>query len=178
VVYGTTTVTGNNGLYRRRVFDVTEFDPALREGEDSALNHAMNRHGLSSATVPGLLVQHEGNKALATSLLWLFEVGQGATRQLLTYGEVRQPDIVTGAFVGAMALGLVAAARQHRLAGAAIPAAFVLAASIEHVRSRFETPRSQLSKVVPAVGVDSAMLTAYFAGRLVGLTALWRRPRA
>jgi Glycosyl transferase family 2 len=178
VVYGTTTVTGNNGLYRRQVFDVTEFDPALREGEDSALNHAMNRYGLSSATIPGLLVQHEGNKALVTSLLWLFEVGQGATRQLLTYGEVRQPDVVTGAFVAAMALCLVAAARQHRLVGAAIPAGFVLAASVQHVRSRFETPRSQLSKVVPAVAVDSTMLTAYFAGRLVGLTALWRRPRA
>jgi hypothetical protein len=26
------------------------------------------------------------------------------------------------------------------------------------------------------VGVDSAMLTAYFAGRLTGLTALWRHP--
>ncbi len=115
VVHGTTTVTGNNGLYRRGVFDVIGFDPALREGEDSALNHAMRRHGLSAATVPGLLVQHEGNKALAASLRWLFEVGQGATRQLLTYGEIRQPDIVTGAFVGSAALGLAVAARKHRL---------------------------------------------------------------
>jgi glycosyltransferase involved in cell wall biosynthesis len=176
VVHGTTTVTGNNGLYRRAVFDVTEFDPALREGEDSALNHAMSRHGLSSATVPGLLVQHAGNKELGASLVWLFEVGRGATRQLLTYREVRQPDIVTGAFVSATALGLVVAARGRRLAGAAIPVGFVLAASVQHVRSRFETPRSQLSSVVPAVGVDSAMLTAYFAGRLTGLTALWRHP--
>jgi Glycosyl transferase family 2 len=175
VVHGTTTVTGNNGLYRRGVFDVIGFDPALREGEDSALNHAMRRHGLSAATVPGLLVQHEGNKTLVASLRWLFEVGQGATRQLLTYGEIRQPDIVTGAFVGATALGLAVAARKHRLAGAAIPAGFVLAASIQHVRSRFETPRAQLRQVVPAVGVDSAMLTAYFAGRLAGLCAL-RRP--
>ena len=117
VVHGTTTVTGNNGLYRRGVFDVIGFDPALREGEDSALNHAMRRHGLSAATVPGLLVQHEGNKTLLASLRWLFEVGQGATRQLLTYGEIRQPDIVTGAFVGATALGLATAARKHRLAG-------------------------------------------------------------
>jgi hypothetical protein len=169
VVHGTTTVTGNNGLYRREVFDVIGFDPALREGEDSALNH-----GLSSATVPGLLVRHEGNKALGASLHWLFEVGQGATRQLLTYHEIRQPDIVTGAFLGAAALGLAAAARKHRLAGAAIPAGFVLAASIEHVRSRFETPRAQLPRVLPAIGVDSAMLTAYFAGRLAGLSALRR----
>jgi len=175
VVHGTTTVTGNNGLYRRAVFDVAKFDPALREGEDSALNHAMDRQGLSSATVPGLLVQHEENKALGTSLRWLFEVGRGATRQLLTYHEVRQPDLAAGAFVGAATVGLFVAARKHRIIGAAIPVSFVLAASVQHVRSRFETPRSQLSSVVPAVAVDSALLTAYFAGRLVGLTALGRR---
>jgi glycosyltransferase involved in cell wall biosynthesis len=176
LVGSTTAITGNNGLYRREVFDVVKFDPALREGEDSALNHAMERCGLPRVTVPGLLVQHEENKALGTSLRWLFDVGRGATRQLLTYREVRQPDVVTGAFLSATAVGLLAASRHHRFIGSAIPVGFVLAASVQHVRSRFETPRSQLSRVVPAVAVDSAMLTAYFAGRLVGLTALRRRP--
>ena len=94
VVSGTTTVTGNNGLYRRAVFDMIDFDPALREGEDVALNHAMDRQGFSSATVPGLLVRHEENKTLGTSLRWLFDSGKGATRQLLTYHEMRQPDVV------------------------------------------------------------------------------------
>ena len=175
VVTGTTTVTGNNGLYRRAVFDVAHFDPELREGEDSALNHAMDRSGLSSMTVPDLLVRHEENKSLATSLKFLFDVGGGATRQLLTYRKVRQPDLVTGAFVGATALGLVAS-RRHRFIGAAIPVGFVLAAGAQHVRSRFETPGSHWHRVVPAVAVDSALLTAYFAGRLAGLSALWRRP--
>ncbi len=178
IVRGTTTVTGNNGLYRREVFDVVSFDPRLREGEDSALNHAMDRQGLSSITVPGLLVHHEESKTLTTSLKWLFETGQGATRQLLTYHEVRQPDLAAGAFVGAAALGLFAAIREHRLIGAAIPSSFVLAASIQHVKTRFETTPSHWPRVVPAVAVDSAMLMAYFAGRLVGLTALWRRPNS
>jgi hypothetical protein len=175
VVSGTTTITGNNGLYRRKVFDVASFDPALREGEDIALNYAMDRQGLSFVAVPGLLVQHEENKNLGTSLRWLFDTGRGATRQLLTYHEVRQPDLVTGAFVGAAALGLFLAGRERRLIGATIPVGFVLAASVQHVSSRFETPRSHWSRVAPAVAVDSAMLTAYFAGRLVGLTALLRR---
>ena len=43
----TTTVAGGNGLYRREVFASVRFDPALREGEDVALNHAIERHGLS-----------------------------------------------------------------------------------------------------------------------------------
>jgi GT2 family glycosyltransferase len=175
VVHGTTKVTGNNGLYRRQVFDVASFDPDLREGEDVALNHAMERQGLSSVTVPGLLVRHEENKTLGTSLKWLFETGRGATRQLLTYHEVRPPDLVAGAFVASTALGLCLAARKHGLIGVAIPAAVVMAASVQHVRSRFETPRSCWCRVAPAVAVDSAMLTAYFAGRLIGLTVLWRR---
>jgi glycosyltransferase involved in cell wall biosynthesis len=174
IVRGTTAVTGNNGLYRREVFDAANFNPELREGEDIALNYAMDRQGLSSVTVPGLIVRHEENKTLGTSLRWLFDVGRGATRQLLTYHEVRQPDLVVSAFVGAAALGLFLAVREHRLIGAAIPVGFVLAASVQHVRSRFETPQSHWPRVAAAVAVDSAMLTAYFAGRLVGLTALWR----
>jgi glycosyltransferase involved in cell wall biosynthesis len=176
VVHGTTTVCGSNGLYRRKVFDVLNFDPVLREGEDSALNHAMDHWGMSSATVPGLLVRHEEEKSMGTSVRWLFDVGRGATRQLLTFREVREPDVVTAGFVGAVATGLFLAARKHRLVGAAVPVSFVLAASVQHVRSRFETPRSLWPRLALAAAVDSVMLTAYFAGRLAGLTALQRRP--
>jgi hypothetical protein len=174
IVRGTTAVTGNNGLYRREVFDAASFNPELREGEDIALNHAMERQGLSSVTIPGLLVQHEENKTLGTSLRWLFDVGRGATRQLLTYHQIRQPDLVAGVFVAVTTLGVFLAVREHRVIGAAIPVGFVVAASFQHVRSRFETPWSHWPRVAAAVAVDSAMLTAYFAGRLVGLTALWR----
>jgi GT2 family glycosyltransferase len=175
VVPGTATVAGSNGLYRREVFEVVSFDPALREGEDTALNYAMARQGLSSVTIPGLLVQHAENKTLGTSLKWLFDTGRGATRQLITYREVRQPDLATGAFVGAAALGLLVGTRGHRLLGAAIPVGFVLAASVQHLRSRFQIPRSHALRAAPAVAIDGAMLTAYFAGRIVGLTVLWHR---
>ena len=174
LVGNTTAVTGSNALYHRRVFDVVSFDPSLREGEDSALNHAMKYHRLSYATVPNLLVCHEGNKGWATSLRWLFDVGRGATRQLVTYQEIRQPDLVSGGFVVASAVGLCLAGRRRRLLGVLVPASFVLAASIGHVRSRFEIPRSDFPKELSAVAIDSTMLTAYFAGRLVGLTELWR----
>lgn len=177
VVSGTTAVTGNNGLYRREVFDAVGFDPALREGEDSALNHAMRGRGLSAATVPGLLVLHQENKTLGASLRWLFDIGRGATRQLITYRQVRQPDVVTGVFVGAVALGVAAVALGHPLLGVALPVCLVLAASMQHLRTRFETPVSHWLRVLPAVAVDSALLVAYFAGRLAGLTAVWRRPQ-
>lgn len=169
----TTSLTGSNALYRREVFGVVKFDPALREGEDVALNHATEAQGLSFATIPGLLVTHEENKTFGESLRWLFESGGGATRQLITYRVVRQPDLAVAAFVASISAGLYAAARGRRLIGAAIPFGFILAASVQHVRTRFETPKSHWHKVVPAVVTNSALLTAYFAGRLVGLKAFW-----
>ena len=176
LVASSTIVTGNNGLYRREVFDVVRFDPALREGEDIALNHALRQHGFSLATVPGLLVTHQEDKSFATSVRWLFDSGRGATRQLLTYREIRQPDLVTGGFVAAATIGLVAAARGHRVAALAVPAGYVAAAGFGHVRSRFDLSASHWSAVAPAVAADSALLGAYFLGRLAGLTAARRRP--
>jgi glycosyltransferase involved in cell wall biosynthesis len=176
IVRATTTVSGNNGLYRREVFDVAKFDPSLREGEDSAFNYAMDHQGLSFVTIPDLFVRHEESKTFGTSLRWMFDTGKGATRQLLTYHEVRQPDLAVGAFACAVALGSFVAMRKHRRVGAALPVCFVLATSALHVRSRFETPWSHWSRVAPAVAADSAMLAAYFAGRLAGLTARRRRP--
>lgn len=170
----TTTVAGGNGLYRSEVFAAVGFDPALREGEDVALNHAIQRRGLSCAAVPGLIVEHREGKTWRESLRWMFHSGRGATRQLLAYRQVRQPDVAAGAFAAAAVIGVLAAAGKRPAAGALIPAAVVLAASTQHVRSRFQTPRSDWPRVVPAIAADSALLTAYFAGRLAGLTALRR----
>jgi glycosyltransferase involved in cell wall biosynthesis len=171
----TTTVAGGNGLYRREVFKYAQFDPALREGEDVSLNHAIAQHGLSCTSVPGLIVEHRENKTWPESLRWMFESGQGATRQLLVYRKIRQPDLAAGVFAAAAAIGVLVSARKSPVAGALIPATVVLGASAQHVRSRFETPLSDWSRVMPAIVADSALLTAYFAGRLAGLSFLRRR---
>lgn len=175
LVGNTTTVTGNNGLYRHEVFEVVDFDPELREGEDVALNHAMNEKGLSIATVPGLLVHHQENKSFRTSLRWLFESGMGATRQLAIYREIRQPDLVAGGFVTVTVLGILVMTRgKYRVVGVTLPVGFIITASVQHVRSRFETPAKDWHRLAPAVAADSALLTAYFLGRLAGLSKLPR----
>ena len=168
----TIAVTGSNALYRRDVFMLATFDGSLREGEDSALNHAMSKGGLSLATVPGLLVEHAEDKSLPTSLRWLFDVGRGATRQLLAHREVRSPDLVTGGFVMAVAVGIGLAAAGYWWAGLATPAALVIGASAQHVRTRFATPFSRAPHVMGAIAVDALLLTMYFAGRLAGLAVL------
>jgi GT2 family glycosyltransferase len=174
-VAAATTVTGSNGLYRSEVFNLVSFDPALREGEDVALNHAMRRRGLSIVGVPGLVASHEEDKSFGASLRWLFDSGRGATRQLLTYREIRQPDVAAAGFVLASAVGALAAAGGHRRLGAALPAGYVLTASVQHVRSRFETPRSSWPRLMPVIAVDSTLLTSYFLGRVAGLSAMRRR---
>jgi GT2 family glycosyltransferase len=174
VVGHTTAVTGSNALYRRQVFDIVGFDPSLREGEDVALNRATRGYGLSFRTVPGLLVEHTENKTFPDSLRWLFEVGMGATRQLLIYRQVRVPDLAAAAFVAGVAAGITVAATVTPL-GIAIPVLLLLAISIQHVRSRFVTPRGRWRSVTAAVAADSALLLAYFMGRVVGLSWLIHR---
>ncbi len=175
VVSATTTVTGNNGLYRREVFNRVTFDPSLREGEDVALNQAGPGAGMSFATVPGLLVEHNENKTLPGSLRWLFESGMGATRQLLVYRQVRVPDLATAAFLASLAAGALLDALAGVPAAWAVPAAVLFAASAQHVRSRFETPLTRLPAVVLAIALDGAHLLAYFTGRVIGLSWLLRR---
>jgi glycosyltransferase involved in cell wall biosynthesis len=178
VVGHTTAVTGSNALYRRRVFELVEFDPALREGEDVALNQAATRYELSFRTVPGLIVEHAEAKTLPESLHWLFTTGKGATRQLLVYREIRTPDLATGAFLTSLAAGLVVGVLYSPYGGVAIPAAALLAVSIQHVRSRFVTPLSRFPTVSLGIALDGAHLLAYFAGRVAGLTWLARRRHA
>jgi Glycosyl transferase family 2 len=177
VTLGPIAVTGNNGLFRRTVFDVIHYDRALRDGEDVALCHAMASHRLSAALVPGLLVRHEEHKTFRESLAWLFASGQGATRQLLTFRQIRQPDLVTGAFMGTVVVGLLLAFVAQPLLAFGPPAALTIAAGARHVSSRFELARSPWHVAVQAIAADSVLLLAYFCGRMAGLRVLSNRLR-
>ena len=176
IVGHTTAVTGSNALYRRRVFEVVTFDPALREGEDVALNQATMRQGLSFSTVPGLLVEHIEKKSFPESLRWLFTTGKGATRQLLVYRQIRVPDLAAGAFLTGLAAGAAIAVLVTPF-GIALPALLLAAIAAQHVRSRFETPLERWRSVAAAVAIDGALLLAYFTGRVAGLSWLFgQRP--
>jgi hypothetical protein len=172
IVGHTTAVTGSNALYRRQVFEVVAFDPALREGEDVALNQATTRLGLSFSTVPGLLVEHIEKKSFADSLRWLFTTGKGATRQLLVYRQIRVPDLAAGAFLAGLAAGVAIAVLASPV-GIALPVLLLAAIAAQHVRSRFETPLKHWRSVAAAIAIDGALLLAYFTGRVAGLAWLF-----
>jgi glycosyltransferase involved in cell wall biosynthesis len=163
-----TKVTGSNAIYRRELFDRISFDPALRDGEDVAFNHALRAIGARVVTLEGLTVEHRETKDLAGTFAWLYQSGRGATRQLYRYREVRRPDL---AFAGWLASGAAAAlgARRSRSRSAALPLLYAVAAAAAHVSRAFVFERRTADRFVAAVLLDAALLSAYFAGRVAGM---------
>jgi glycosyltransferase involved in cell wall biosynthesis len=172
----TTRATGSNAVYRRELFDRVSFDPALRDGEDVAFNHALDAIGARVFTIPGLLVEHRETKGFVETLGWLFQSGRSATRQLHRYRQLRRPDV---AFAGWLLCGAGAAVWLYRGRRAAIwvPVVYLGAVAGAHVLRAFVWERPRRHRVLCAILADMALLSAYFAGRLVGIGFALRTPR-
>ena len=165
----TVSVTGNNGLYGAEVFSQVEMDPTLREGEDVALNRAIEAAGMTAVLIPDLIVEHHETKGFLASSHWLFQSGVGATRQMVRYREVRMPDLALMGQIGTVALGVAFGCVTSLWAlAAALPLAFLLVASAAHLHSKFQY-RGALVRFALATVANSALLASYFAGRIVGL---------
>lgn len=167
----TTTVSASNAVFRREVLARVSFDPALREGEDIALGHALRAQGARLRSIPGLLVEHQEDKGLARAVAWLYESGRGASRQLWRYRQVRPPDV---AFFGMLAAGACGfALRRRGRAGVLAPGALYLGtAAAAHVTSAFAWERRHLHRLAAAVVIDMPLLAAYFCGRVAGAGAI------
>lgn len=165
----TMTLTGNNALFRREVFDRVGFDRDLTEGEDIALNHDMARAGLRSTLVPSLTVDHCESKSFSQSLRWLYQSGKGGARQFERYRQVRLPDLAFGGLLAALAAGggLAVASRAKRLA-VGLPLTWLLAVATGHMLACFRPSRESTWRFVAATLVDALMVGSYSAGRLAG----------
>jgi glycosyltransferase involved in cell wall biosynthesis len=163
----TTTITGNNALFKREVFDRVGFDPSFRNGEDVALSHALADAGLEARVLDDVTVEHEEDKGLLGSLAWMYESGVGATRQLLVFRRLRGPDAAFALWLAAGLAGAGWAAKRRAAWPAAAPLAITVAVSAAHVRDKFFLRRERPLRVGFAVGLNTAMLLAYFGGRLV-----------
>jgi glycosyltransferase involved in cell wall biosynthesis len=163
----TIAVTGSNGLFRRSVFDVVKFDSSKRNGEDVDLLRRMHEAGLTSITVPDLIVEHNESKSFGASFAWLFESGIGATNQFKTTKVWRFPDLVSACFalmlLGATALSIFGLTWLAILA----PFAFVLAAGSAHMVTKFRFLTKPGSFLAASL-VQSSLLLSYLCGRLIG----------
>jgi glycosyltransferase involved in cell wall biosynthesis len=170
IVSSTTTITGNNGVYRAEVLRQVTFDDRLTEGEDIAINHAFKAAGVRLKCIDGLVVEHCEDKDFMTSVAWLFLSGTGATRQFLTYREVRGPDL---AFAGWLATTLVAALQWRRPRRAlGIVVAYALVTATGHLRPRFELDPHKPGALARGIGSDAVFVSAYYVGRLYGFRIL------
>lgn len=167
VVAHSALVTGSNSLFRREVFDRIGYEENLRDGEDVALSYEIERSGLRSVSVPGLVVEHREQRGLASSLAWLYQSGVGASRQLERYRRLRKPDVAFFVFLASAALALTLKrfskrSRLLRLLGVQ------LAISVLHVGGKFAFRKRELGRFALAAVTDAALLGAYFSGRIAG----------
>jgi glycosyltransferase involved in cell wall biosynthesis len=176
IVPPTVPVSGCNGLYARRVFEMVSVDPSLTEGEDVALNRAMEGAGLIAHTLPDLIVEHRETKGFLHSVGWLYESGVGASRQLARYSEIRLPDVAFAGQLATIGVAMVIAARRRANSPFAwvAPFAYLFAVSAVHVNGKFEV-RGTAGRFVLATATDTVLLGGYFAGRAVGVKSFFRR---
>lgn len=167
VVMGSTTITGNNGMYRRDVFKRVGFDRNLREGEDVAFNHQAIAAGVSEYCIPGLVVEHLESKSFSTTMIWLYQSGVGATRQLLRFGVVRMPDIAFGVTFFASIGSVVGTTITGSVWWLIMPFMLLLGVSLLHVSSKFQLSVFRLKSVL-AILTDSILILCYYIGRLIG----------
>jgi len=175
VVPPTVPVSGSNGLYKRRVFEIVSVDPSLAEGEDVALNRAMEGAGLIARTLPDVTVEHRETKGFVPTVRWLYQSGVGASRQLARYSEIRVPDVAFAGQVAAIGFATVVALRRRAISPLAwtVPITYLLGTSAVHVRGKFEVKGAPGSFVL-ATATDTVLLGGYFAGRAVGAKSFFR----
>jgi glycosyltransferase involved in cell wall biosynthesis len=166
----TLSITGNNGLYRREVFNFATFDPELSEGEDIAMVKAMGAAGLRIRGIPDLTVEHRENKDFGRSLRWLYQSGIGATRQYRRYRQLRVADVAFGACWGVAISGTVIGRLLGRRGAAlALPAITCVGIAGAHTATRFELRKSGPARAGAAIATDSVLIAAYLVGRTIGL---------
>ena len=160
------------GLRARRLRPV-----AARGRGRRAEQGAQCRRPAARMPCPGCSSSTSRTRRCSASLRWLFVSGKGATRQLLIYRQVRTPDLAAGAFVAAATAGRATGRRAATARRCGDPRGGLLAASTQHVRSRFETPLVAVDPAwCPPIAVDCAAPARLLhrpAGRLSWL--LWRR---
>jgi len=172
---GTTAITGNNGMFRRTVFDRVTYDPSLRNGEDVEFNERAVDAGLAFATLPDLTVEHCETKSYIDSLSWLFESGAGAAQQLQRTRRWRTPDIVFVGWLACIAATIVSARRSRRVRHLAAPLVATATIAAVHHAQRFRPAPSNLARYGVGWVIDTTLVSAYLAGRCTGHARLVHR---
>jgi glycosyltransferase involved in cell wall biosynthesis len=168
LVKGSTTITGNNGLYKSSIFSKVNFDVKLSYGEDTDFNHRLIDYGFRLKTIAGLSVDHKESKTFITSTIWAFQNGIGATAQLLKFKKIRIPDLAYFGFVSCMLIAIIFVILFHELLFLLLLIVYPLFTSFLHIISKFQYTR--LLDYFSAIIVNYIFIVSYYFGRTAGLT--------
>ncbi|HVZ10876.1 MAG TPA: glycosyltransferase [Candidatus Paceibacterota bacterium] len=165
----TTTVTGNNGLYKRKIFESLNFDSQLKDGEDVAFNHVLESNNFKTYSIPGLTVIHRESKSFFQSLRWLYESGIGATRQFKQFRVIRLPDLAFLTFCILTAASTLLCFLISQLWVLNIVPAYLFLTSFIFLSQRFYIQTKKILNFVGAVVLYAFFLLSYFIGRFIGI---------
>ncbi len=165
----TTTVTGNNGLYRRKIFELLNFDSQLKDGEDVAFNHLLESKNFKTYSIPGLTVIHRESKSFWQSLRWLYESGIGATRQFKQFKIIRLPDLAFIAFCILVLGAILSYILFHQIWVFNVMSAYLFVTSLIFLSKRFCISIPKIGNFLGAIILYAIFLFYYFIGRFVGI---------
>lgn len=175
------TITGSNGLFNKKVFDVISFNKNKKNGEDVDLDYKMKKLNIKTTRVNGLLVRHNESKDFIQSLNWLFVSGIGAAKQMIEQKKIRIPDLT---FLGTLFIAFTILiseifVKAHILVlviGIIVSILYLLCASLAHLFQKFYLLSSPVRGMI-ALLLNSFLLLSYFSGRFIGLFLLKNRTK-
>lgn len=171
VTMGSTTITGNNGLYKRQVISKVNFNKNLRDGEDVDFNNRLLMAGFSEICIPNLTVDHVESKTLSQSVRWLYQSGGGATRMLKNYKKIRLADVSYFGFLACIVVSIFGILITGSLYPLYLSLIYLLLVSALHIGSKFYYRTSYLPRFACAILTDCLLVIFYYAGR----TTQWMR---
>lgn len=168
VVSPTTTISGSNGLYKSEIFKKINFGQKFRDGEDSVFNKRMKEEGFKTFSIQDLIVEHREARTFFKALVWLYQTGRGATRQLKQYKDIRMPDLAYFALIISILFSVFTSFYFERAFFLITPLLFVLLVDCFHFNMKFKFKLSYIHKYIFGILVYWFMLCCYFAGRTAG----------
>jgi glycosyltransferase involved in cell wall biosynthesis len=169
VVQNSTTVTGSNGLFKKEIFEVSNFDSKFRNGEDVVFNHQIKKNNFKLHLINKLVVAHKESKTFLESAKWLYQSGIGASRQLRNFRIIRLPDITFFGFLVVFALSIFLITLFRSPYFLNIILMYVLLTSTIHLTTKFKFHFRYAISFISAILSHSILLLCYFIGRTIGV---------
>jgi glycosyltransferase involved in cell wall biosynthesis len=159
----TTSITGNNGLFKSEVLKKIGINKSLRDGEDVDLTWRMEKGGYKVKSIANLTCLHQENKTFFRSVKWMFQQGKGANRLFLKYKKFRLPDIAFLGFIITLITAIILL--MYFPLAILLPFIYCLTIAFILVRIKFQFSKNELLLAIYASSIQSTMIASYFFGR-------------